>query len=193
MWITFLRHGESTDDLENRFGGWADFPLTKKGENEARVTAKKLLDSKVRFEVILYSPLTRAIQTTQIVNKVLKIPTQSFVYLKERNTYGLLCGEQKEEAAKNYPELSQAFANNEFVLGSERYDDLLLRIDAMLKKIQTLGFENILAVTHGKLLAALCKNFLKQEAKKFEDNCLLTIELNQDSIKILTSEGISFN
>lgn len=193
MRITFLRHGESTDDLENRFGGWADFPLTKKGENEAQITAKKLLDFKVRFEVILYSPLTRAVQTTQIVNKVLKIPTQSFVYLKERNTYGLLCGEQKEEAAKNYPELSQAFANNEFVLGSERYDDLLLRIKAMLGKIQTLGFKNVLAVTHRKLLGALCKDFLKKEAKEFGDNCLLTIELNQSSIKILSSEGITFS
>lgn len=193
MRITFLRHGESTDDLENRFGGWADFPLTKNGEDESQATAKKLLDSKEKFEVILYSPSTRAVQTAQIVNRALKIPTQSFVYLKERNTYGLLCGEQKEEAAKNYPELSQAFENNEFVLGSERYDDLLLRIKAMLEKIQTLGFKNVLAVTHGKLLAALCKNFLKREAKKLEDNCLLTIELNQNSITILTSEGISFS
>jgi len=188
-----LRHGESIDDVENRFGGWADFPLTKKGQDEAQITARKLLNSKEKFEVILYSPLTRAVQTTQIVAEALKIPIQSFVYLKERNTYGLLCGEQKEEAAKNYPELSQAFESNEFVLGSERYDDLLLRIDAMLKKIQALGFKNVLAVTHGKLLAALCKNFLKQEAKKFEDNCLLTIELNQSSIKILSSEGISFS
>lgn len=188
-----MRHGESIDDLENRFGGWADFPLTEKGKNEAKITAKKLLDSKMGFEIILYSPLTRAVQTTQIVAQALNVPTQPFVYLKERNTYGLLCGEQKEEATKNYPELSQAFENNEFVLGSERYEDLLLRIKALLEKIQGLGYKNVLAVTHGKLLAALCQNFLGKEAKKLEDNCLLTIELNQNSIIFSASEGITFS
>jgi broad specificity phosphatase PhoE len=31
MKIYFIRHGEAMDDVENRYGGWADFPLSPKG------------------------------------------------------------------------------------------------------------------------------------------------------------------
>ena len=35
--LILLRHGESQWNLENRFTGWVDVPLTPRGEEEARV------------------------------------------------------------------------------------------------------------------------------------------------------------
>lgn len=43
MKILFVRHGESVDDIEDRYGGSADFDLTKKGRKQVSVTAIKFL------------------------------------------------------------------------------------------------------------------------------------------------------
>ncbi|MGH7165909.1 MAG: histidine phosphatase family protein, partial [Nitrospiraceae bacterium] len=40
--MVLLRHGESQWNLENRFTGWVDVPLSPKGEEEARAAGKKL-------------------------------------------------------------------------------------------------------------------------------------------------------
>ena len=34
--LTLVRHGQSTWNLQNRFTGWVDVPLTRKGRAEAR-------------------------------------------------------------------------------------------------------------------------------------------------------------
>ena len=43
--LVLIRHGQSTYNLENRFTGWKDVPLTELGENEAR-NASKILKKK---------------------------------------------------------------------------------------------------------------------------------------------------
>ena len=40
--LVLLRHGESEWNLENRFTGWTDVDLTKKGEMEARLSGQLL-------------------------------------------------------------------------------------------------------------------------------------------------------
>ena len=43
MKLILLRHGESKWNLENRFTGWTDVPLTSKGIKEASFSGKQLL------------------------------------------------------------------------------------------------------------------------------------------------------
>ena len=40
--VVLIRHGESQWNLENRFTGWVDVPLSPKGEQEAREAGEKL-------------------------------------------------------------------------------------------------------------------------------------------------------
>ena len=40
--LVLLRHGESQWNLENRFTGWTDVDLTRKGEQEAQTSGKIL-------------------------------------------------------------------------------------------------------------------------------------------------------
>ena len=40
--LVLLRHGESECNLENRFTGWTDVDLSKKGEIEARLSGRLL-------------------------------------------------------------------------------------------------------------------------------------------------------
>ncbi len=113
MNILLVRHGESVDDLTNQYGGWADFPLTPKGRRQIQSTAEKFKDPDVNFEAVYTSPLARAIESGRIIANYLGIPQKVFLYLKEKNGYGLLSGLNKDEAREEYPELVE---NDGFVL-----------------------------------------------------------------------------
>ncbi|HEX5315393.1 MAG TPA: 2,3-bisphosphoglycerate-dependent phosphoglycerate mutase, partial [Candidatus Kapabacteria bacterium] len=62
--IVLLRHGESQWNLENRFTGWVDIPLTDKGREEARHAGELLRD--VPFDCAFTSMLIRAIESLEI-------------------------------------------------------------------------------------------------------------------------------
>ncbi len=63
--LILLRHGESQWNLENRFTGWVDVPLSPKGEKEAHDAGEKLKE--YRFAKGFTSVLQRAIRTLDIV------------------------------------------------------------------------------------------------------------------------------
>jgi bisphosphoglycerate-dependent phosphoglycerate mutase len=65
--LVLVRHGESTWNEENRFTGWADVPLSKKGLEEAKQGAKLLKESGLSFDVAYTSTLSRAIKTLWII------------------------------------------------------------------------------------------------------------------------------
>lgn len=102
--MVLLRHGESQWNLENRFTGWVDIPLSPKGEQEAREAGRKLKD--FRFDRAYTSVLKRAIDTLRIVLEVIgqtDIPVEKDAALNER-MYGDLQGLNKTETAQKYGE-----------------------------------------------------------------------------------------
>ena len=56
--LVLIRHGQSLWNAENRFTGWTDIDLSKKGEAEAEMAGKKL--EKLKFDVVHTSALMRA-------------------------------------------------------------------------------------------------------------------------------------
>ncbi len=100
--LILLRHGESQWNLENRFTGWTDVPLSPKGEQEAHEAGEKL--KSYRFDIAYTSVLKRAIDTLNIVLKIIgqeKLPILYDKALNERH-YGALQGLNKAETAKKY-------------------------------------------------------------------------------------------
>ena len=102
--LVLLRHGESQWNLENRFTGWTDVDLTKKGEAEARESGQLLKEEKFQFDVAHTSVLKRANRTMEICldemggdNIIIKYNWR----LNERH-YGALQGLNKAETAKKY-------------------------------------------------------------------------------------------
>ncbi|TBU27212.1 phosphoglycerate mutase-like protein [Dichomitus squalens] len=63
--VTFIRHGESTDNLRDVWAGWKDAPLSNHGMNQAKALGKSL--SSTRFAAIYASDLKRALWTGQAV------------------------------------------------------------------------------------------------------------------------------
>jgi 2,3-bisphosphoglycerate-dependent phosphoglycerate mutase len=102
--IVFMRHGESTWNLENRFTGWTDVDLTEKGVNEARQAGKILKDAGFEFDLCYTSVLKRAIRTLWLTldeMDLMWLPVKHDWRLNERH-YGALQGLNKAETAAQY-------------------------------------------------------------------------------------------
>ena len=93
----FVRHGQSTYNLENRFTGWHNPSLSELGQKQATETAKKL--SEYSIDVIYTSDLSRAKETAEIIIKNHPNAPKNIIankLLNERN-YGEWAGKNKEE------------------------------------------------------------------------------------------------
>jgi 2,3-bisphosphoglycerate-dependent phosphoglycerate mutase len=104
MKLVLLRHGQSTWNLENRFTGWEDVPLTEQGEREAHEAARLLSDAAIRPDVVHTSLLVRAIQTADLCLTDMGLawlPVRRHWRLNERH-YGGLQGLNKKETAEKY-------------------------------------------------------------------------------------------
>jgi 2,3-bisphosphoglycerate-dependent phosphoglycerate mutase len=100
--IVLLRHGESQWNLENRFTGWVDIPLTDKGREEARLAGEKLKN--ISFDHGFTSVLIRAIESLEIALRAAgqpNVPVDKDAALNERK-YGDLQGLNKDETAQKF-------------------------------------------------------------------------------------------
>lgn len=99
--LVLIRHGQSLWNLENRFTGWVDVPLTDKGREEARQAAARL--GHLRFDVAYTSALSRAQETLKLVLEGIgqNVPVIRDQALNERH-YGDLQGLNKADTAKRY-------------------------------------------------------------------------------------------
>ena len=160
MKILFVRHGESVDDIEDRYGGCADFDLTEKGKGQAVETAEKISSLNEKFEVILSSPLKRALQSANIISSELGLEVEIFEYLKERNLNGVLTGLVRSEAKLKYPEQVEAHSRWEYVDGSERTEDFNSRVKNAIKYLLEMKYNSLVVVTHGLFLKTFFKEMM---------------------------------
>ena len=102
--LLLLRHSQSKWNAERRFTGWADIDLTSHGKSEAELAGKLIKELNIEFDLYFTSQLKRAVNTLEIILKVLNksnveiIKTNS---LNERH-YGGLTGLNKDEVIKKY-------------------------------------------------------------------------------------------
>lgn len=101
--LVLVRHGQSIWNKENRFTGWSDVPLSKKGIDEAALAGQKLACLNYTFDIAYTSLLKRAQDTLTIILKELNlnIPIIKSYKLNERH-YGALQGLNKDETKKKY-------------------------------------------------------------------------------------------
>lgn len=99
--LILVRHGQSLWNLENRFTGWVDVPLTPLGYEEAQRAGQRL--SGITIDVAYTSALTRAQETLRTILETMGItvPIIRDPALNERH-YGDLQGLNKEQTAEKF-------------------------------------------------------------------------------------------
>ena len=167
--LVLLRHGQSQWNLENRFTGWKDVPLTEKGINEANNAGLLLKTNNIKIDKIFSSILERANKTAEIALKASEIDNLykngKLIYetdqrLNERD-YGDLVGLNKSET-------SEKFGNEQVHIWRRSYDtpppngeslkDVVDRVSPYFtNKIYPLILDNknVLIVAHGNSLRAI--------------------------------------
>lgn len=115
--LILLRHGESQWNLENRFTGWVDVPLSENGIEEAKKAGEILKANDLYPDFLFTSLLQRSIATAFYCLQVEGrgwIDVKRSWRLNERH-YGALQGRNKEEVRKEVGE-------EQFMLWRRSYD-----------------------------------------------------------------------
>jgi broad specificity phosphatase PhoE len=185
MIIYLIRHGETTGDIEDRYGGNYDDHLTNNGIKQAKELAENLKDKGI--QIIFSSPKIRAKETAQIVSKTLNIKLEIANDLRERNNYGILTGMIKSEAKEKYPEEVEKLEKNELrhnVANSEDYESFKKRIvNAFEGIINDNKYETVAIVSHGGPIRCIVREILKLGEIKHLKDCEI-LEIKKEGNKI---------
>ena len=158
--LIFVRHGQSLYNLENRFTGNLDVPLTDLGKEQAKLAGEKLIG--YVFDIGYTSMLIRAQESLQIIlsEMQLTIPIVKNRAFNER-MYGSLQGLNKEETAQKYGQAQVEIWRRSYDVCPPGGESLLDTYNRVVPYYKTeiepnlkMG-QNVLLVAHGNSLRSL--------------------------------------
>ena len=192
MKIFLIRHGETTGDIEGRYGGDYDDELTAKGVEQGKELALKLEDKGI--EVIFHSPLIRARQTAGLVADKLQIPLKEIKDLRERNHYGILSGLTKEECLERFPDEVAKLKNDGVhskVEGSEYYESFKERIISVFSEIIKEEQETVAIISHGGVIRGFMREIaVFGELSKLGDCGIIELDY-KDVFELVSLDGVA--
>jgi broad specificity phosphatase PhoE len=191
--LFLIRHGESTGNVEQRFTGWLDVPLTSRGEAQASACGKRLQKSGP-FDAIYASDLIRARETAFGIAKELPFDPGKITLtpaLREKSA-GVFSGVNFEEAQRNHPDLWEALMERRWDYAlpeGESNQHVSQRVKAFFDEIVALHKgKKILCVSHGITLSHILRYFLRIEEAQFprwatfqsENTCIHRLLIRED-------------
>ncbi len=175
--LVLIRHGQSEWNLENRFTGWIDIPLSPVGEEEARKAGEKIKG--LKFDKAYTSVLQRAIKTYEIAAQTAglnNLPVEKDKALNER-MYGDLQGLNKDDTRKKFGAEQVQIWRRSYDIGPPNGESLKDTAERVLPywhshiEPDLKSGKNVLVVAHGNSLRALIMhldNLSKEEVVKLE-------------------------
>ena len=167
--LVLLRHGQSQWNLENRFTGWRDVPLTEKGINEANNAGHLLKKHNIKIDKVFSSVLERANKTAEIAIKASEIENLhkngKLIYEKDQNLnerdYGDLVGLNKAETADKFGKDQVHIWRRSYDIpppNGESLKDVVDRVSPYFTETiqpHILNKKNVLIAAHGNSLRAI--------------------------------------
>ena len=167
--LVLLRHGQSQWNLENRFTGWKDVPLTDKGIEEANNAGFLLKKNNIKIDKVFSSVLKRANKTAEIAIKASEIKNlyknDILVYEKDQRLnerdYGDLVGLNKLETANKFGEEQVHIWRRSYDVpppNGESLKDVVNRVSPYFNEIIKpfiMNNKNVLIAAHGNSLRAI--------------------------------------
>ncbi|MBN2008805.1 histidine phosphatase family protein [candidate division KSB1 bacterium] len=162
MTLYFIRHAESEANKKNILASQMDYPLSKKGMEDARHIAEKFsVDNRV--DKIISSPLIRAVQTAQPFSDIFNVDIKTNSNLLEQHL-GRFSGMtyQDVESEPHYEHDKTKRWNWEPEGGGESYRMISDRLKIFFDSLDHEGNDkNILVVSHAvtlRIIRALLEN-----------------------------------
>ena len=190
--IYLFRHGQTEWNVEGRYQGQLDSPLTLKGELQAMENAQKLkkylpINSKLKFYA---SPLGRAKATVELMMQELELPFSIVLFEKKLQefNYGIFEGKSKSYCKKELFlefEAREADKWNYLLEGGESYEMVTRRVKLWLESVQ--DEKVIVIVAHemiNRVLRGVYLNLKNDETLKLfqANNILIKLENGVENI-----------
>ena len=151
--IYLARHGQNEDNANGILNGHRDMPLTETGIAQAYEAAEKIKDAGLSFDVVLSSPLNRALKTAEIISSVNNLPNPEVVDELIERDFGVMSGKEQSRIEELCaPDIIKTETITYFLSpeGAETFPDLLKRAERLLNEIaERYKDGSILLVTHG--------------------------------------------
>ena len=167
MNIRLIRHAESTGNVENRWVGRVDVPLSETGRLQAaRLRARLEMEGYVPTHVYA-SPLSRAFETAQIVAANWDCPVEPWGDLVELRV-GVFSNMTDEEIEEAFPKLAREFAatrNFGIIEGAETQEECNARAQRVLDRLVSVhdNSDRIMLFSHGGIMRHIVSRLLGTE------------------------------
>ncbi len=190
MKVFLIRHGQTTGDIEDRYGGEYDDHLTDEGRVQAGQLAEKLVN--LGIEKIYASPLIRAQETAKLLSEKLDASVVTIENMRERNAYGILTGMVKAEAKEKYPEVVELVKDKlQTVEGGEGYEEFGERVSAAFAEISNADHETIAIISHGGAIRYIFREILNQGEIGVEDCGFAELKIVNGKPELVKTDGIN--
>jgi broad specificity phosphatase PhoE len=194
--LILVRHGETEWNVQRRYQGQFNVPLSSVGRQQAERIAERLASQKI--DAVYASDLERASETAAIIAAKHNLAVASEPRLRELK-FGVLEGLTFDEAQIQYPEMITAWLKdfNQPPQGAETIDLFNARIISLLDELkQKHDEETLLLVGHGGSLSELVRVVLGLSREKrwyleMENASLSEVSIAEDyvSLKRLNDTG----
>jgi probable phosphoglycerate mutase len=153
--IFIARHGQNEDNVNGILNGHRDLPLTEVGRQQAYDLGQGITDAGLDFDAVYSSPLSRALETAQIVSTMLELPQPIILPELIERDFGVMSGQKASDIERLCaPDIIKTdtityFLNPE---GAETFEELVERGHEVLDIVRAKHIGGkVLLVCHGDL------------------------------------------
>lgn len=197
--IILIRHGETTWNIEGRYQGQEDTPLSPRGLEQGKLLAQGLKN--IPLDVCISSPLQRSYQTCKFCADLHKLPVATDARLTEIN-HGDWEGVLAPDIAKAYPvEFEQWHTAPHLVQmpgeGGETLDDVRRRVRAAFDEYaRKYEGKTVLVAAHDAVNKAIICDLLGLGMEHFwqikQDNtCINVMEYNEGAWRLVLLNSVN--
>jgi probable phosphoglycerate mutase len=166
MKLFCIRHGETVYNLAGRIQGQADSHLSPLGFKQCEAMADVLAGEPI--ELIVSSPLARAIESSRCLAEKLKLDVATDPRLMEINA-GIFQEHTWPEINEKYPDMAAKWRTSDpdfRIPGGESRRDVMTRAGAAFDAIHKGGHKTVVVMAHGGSLSAGLKYLLGIPAER---------------------------
>jgi len=189
MDLYLVRHGETESNIERRYQGWSESPLSPAGIRQAEKAAHFL--GRHNLSGLYCSDLARAFHTARVIGNSSGLKPEVTPLLREIN-FGRWEGMTYDEIEQQYGDQIRNWLDDPFnrsAPGGETLDQVCARMKSFLEHLehQANDGQSIAAVSHGGSIRALLFNVLGMDTAGFWD-----LKVANASISLIRKENGRF-
>jgi 2,3-bisphosphoglycerate-dependent phosphoglycerate mutase len=184
MQLFLARHGETAWNLERRWQGHTDIPLSPHGREQAAALAGRLRGRGITR--IRSSDLARARETAEIVARELGVPDLGVDPRLRERCFGVFEGLTAEECAERFPDVWARYQEDRRCVppGGEPQDLVIARLEQAVREAMTVpvAADPVLLIGHGGSLRALLQAAFGRPFPPMANGCLFQIEVRDGAL-----------